>query len=643
VRYRLLEWKKYLSMCGIAGFWLHDAPASLETVRAMCDQIRYRGPDDEGYHLDGGCALGMRRLSIIDLATGHQPISNEDGSVWIVFNGEIYNFQELRRRLIDQGHRFQTNSDTETIVHLYEQEGVEGLERLRGMFAFAIWDARRRQLLLARDRLGKKPLYYAHTPRGLWFASEMKCLRSAGVPEDLDAEALRLYFQFSYIPDPWTPFSSIRKLPPGTWLVALPDGSVRQGRYWSLPPPTEHFPAGQAPPSEPEVCESLRNLFDESVRMRMIADVPLGAFLSGGIDSSAVVASMALQSPDPVKTFSIGFREAAFNELEYAGMVARQYHTEHHEILVQPDSVSLVPQLVRHFDEPFGDSSAIPTFLVSEFAAQHVKVVLSGDGGDELFAGYESFADVEKRRIFDRLPRAMRRLIATAADALPYAAYGKNYLRMMSRPTALERYFESNYSPYYLRKELLAPDWMLPTDAAYLTRTFGDCLLPESADILSQAMYFEATVKLPGEFLVKVDRMSMANSLEVRCPLLDHQLAEFAARIPNAWKLSNGKGKRVFLRALGNRLPAPLLNRPKMGFGMPLANWFRTSLREMLWDHLTSSRFLDRGMVTPTFLRYLLEEHQSGRRDNSSWLWQLLFLELWFREVEQPKLATVPG
>jgi asparagine synthase (glutamine-hydrolysing) len=630
-------------MCGIAGFWLHDAPASLETVRAMCDQIRYRGPDDEGYHLDGGCALGMRRLSIIDLATGHQPMSNEDGSVWIVFNGEIYNFQELRRRLIDQGHRFQTNSDTETIVHLYEQEGVEALERLRGMFAFAIWDARRRQLLLARDRLGKKPLYYAHTRRGLWFASELKCLRSAGVPEDLDAEALRLYFQFSYIPDPWTPFSSIRKLPPGTWLVALSDGSVRQGRYWSLPPPTEHFPAGQTPLSEPQVCESLRNLFDESVRMRMIADVPLGAFLSGGIDSSAVVASMALQSPDPVKTFSIGFREAAFNELEYAGMVARQYHTEHHEILVQPDSVSLVPRLVRHFDEPFGDSSAIPTFLVSEFAAQHVKVVLSGDGGDELFAGYESFADVEKRRIFDRVPQAMRRLIAAGADALPYSAYGKNYLRMASRPTALERYFESNYSPYYLRKELLAPGWMLPTDAEFLTRTFGDCLLPEGADILSRAMYFEATVKLPGEFLVKVDRMSMANSLEVRCPLLDHQLAEFAARIPNAWKLNGGKGKRIFLRALGDRLPAPLLNRPKMGFGMPLANWFRTSLREMLWDHLTSSRFLDRGMVTPAFLRYLLEEHQSGRRDNSSWLWQLLFLELWFREVEQPKLAMVPG
>jgi asparagine synthase (glutamine-hydrolysing) len=628
-------------MCGIAGFWSYNSPASLEAIRAMCDLIRHRGPDDEGFHIDGGCALGMRRLSIIDLATGHQPISNEDGSVWIVFNGEIYNFQELRRRLLDQGHHFQTSSDTETVVHLYEQEGVDGLARLRGMFAFAIWDARRRRLLLARDRFGKKPLYYAHTARGLWFGSELKCLRAAGIPEDLDLEALRLYFQFSYIPDPRTPFSAVHKLPPGTWLLALPDSTVQQGRYWRLPPPAEHFRAGQPPPSEQDVCRSLRDLFDESVRIRMLADVPLGAFLSGGIDSSSVVSSMALQSADPVKTFSIGFREAAFNELEYAGMVAQQYHTDHHEILVEPDSVSLVPQLVRYFDEPFGDPSAIPTFLVSQFAVGHVKVALSGDGGDELFAGYESFADVERHRIFDRLPQTLRRVIAAVDDALPYSAYGKNYLRMISRPTALERYFESNYAPYYLRKQLLAPDWMLPADGAFLTRTFAESLLPESAGVLSQALYFEATAKLSGDFLVKVDRMSMANSLEVRCPLLDHQLAEFAAGIPNSWKLHNGKGKQILLRALGDRLPAPLLNRPKMGFGVPLADWFRTSLREMLWDHLTGSRFLNRGIVSPSFLRYLLEEHQSKRRDNSFWLWQLLFLELWFRQVEQPTLAPV--
>jgi asparagine synthase (glutamine-hydrolysing) len=623
-------------MCGIAGFWLFDSSASLETIRSMCDQIRYRGPDDEGFHVDGGCAIGMRRLSIIDLATGHQPISNEDRSVWIVFNGEIYNFQELRRRLLQQGHRFQTASDTETIVHLYEQEGVDGLTRLRGMFAFAIWDARRREILLARDRFGKKPLYYASTPQGLWFGSELKCLRAAGVPETLDAEALRLYFQFSYIPDPRTPFTSMHKLEPGTWLLARSDGTVRQGRYWRMPPPTTHFLPGTQPPAEQDVATSLRDRFDESVRIRMLADVSLGAFLSGGIDSSAVVASMALQSPDPIKTFSIGFKEAAFNELEYARMVARQYKTDHHELLVEPDSVSLVPLLVKHFDEPFGDTSAIPTFLVSQFAVQHVKVALSGDGGDELFAGYESFADVERRHIFNQLPQPLRRVLTHIADALPYSAYGKNYLRMAGRPTELERYFESNYAPYYLRKRLLAPEWMLPADAAFLRRTFPDCLLPEGVDMLSQALYFESTAKLTGEFLVKVDRMSMANSLEVRCPLLDHELAEYAAGIPNSWKLRNGKGKYIFLRAIGDRLPAPLLDRPKMGFGVPLADWFRTSLREMLWDNLTASRFLDRGLVSPGFLRYLLQEHQSGRRDNSFWLWQLLFLELWFREVEQP-------
>jgi len=626
-------------MCGIAGFWLFDSSASLETIRAMCDQIRYRGPDDAGYHLDGGCAIGMRRLSIIDLATGHQPISNEDGTVWIVFNGEIYNFQELRQRLLQQGHRFQTASDTETIVHLYEQEGVEGLQRLRGMFAFAIWDARRQEMFLARDRFGKKPLYYASTSRGLWFGSELKCLRSAGVPQELDPEALRLYFQFSYIPDPRTPFTAIHKLDPGGWLVARPDGRVRQGRYWRVPPTVNDFPPGKPRPSEQDVCQSLRERFDESVRIRMLADVPLGAFLSGGIDSSAVVASMALQSPDPIKTFSIGFKEAAFNELEYARMVAKQYKTDHHELLVEPDSISLVPLLVKHFDEPFGDTSAIPTFLVSQFAVQHVKVALSGDGGDELFAGYESFADVQRRHVFNRVPPLLRRLLTHVADALPYSAYGKNYLRMAGRPTELERYFESNYAPFYLRQRLLKKEWMLPADAAFLRSTFPDCLLPEGADILSQALYFESTAKLTGDFLVKVDRMSMANSLEVRCPLLDHELAEFAACIPNSWKLQNGKGKHIFLQAIGDRLPAPLLTRPKMGFGVPLADWFRTSLREMLWDHLTASRFLNRGLVTPEFVQYLLQEHQSGRRDNSFWLWQLLFLELWFREVEQPAPA----
>jgi asparagine synthase (glutamine-hydrolysing) len=620
-------------MCGIAGYCLREGRAELPVVRAMCDVIRHRGPDDEGFYTSAGCALGMRRLSIIDLSTGHQPMANEDQSVWAVFNGEIYNYQELRRDLIARGHRFMTNSDTETLVHLYEEQGADGLPRLRGMFACAIWDARRRRLFLARDRFGKKPLYYAVVPDGVYFASELKSLRAAGVPTEIDSEALRLFFQFTYIPEPMTCYSAVRKLPAGSWLTYDAGEGVNQGRYWSFPAPQAETPSDF---SEAETCDRLRRTFDESVRMRMIADVPLGAFLSGGIDSSSVVASMALASREPVRTFSIGFEESAYNELEYAALVARQYHTEHHEIVVRPDAVDLVSRLVKHFDEPFGDSSAVPTFIVSEFAVRHVKVALSGDGGDELFAGYDRFQALARLRRFDGAPRPVRSLVSWAADHLPYSAYGKNYLHMLSRSTALERYFESNFAPWFLRQALLQPNWMLPADGAYLTRTLGDFLLPGEADLLSQALYFETTQNLTADLLVKVDRMSMANSLEVRCPMLDHELAELAVSIPHAWKIRKGKGKYILLRALGDRLPPAILNRSKMGFGVPLAAWFRGELRAFLWDHLTSGVFLDRGVVSPVFVRHMLAEHDSGRRDNSHWLWSLLMLELWFQQQSAP-------
>jgi len=626
-------------MCGIAGFFLREGKAELSAVRAMCDQIRHRGPDDEGYHVEGGCAIGMRRLSIIDLGTGHQPMSNEDQTVWVVFNGEIYNYQELRRDLMAHGHQFVTNSDTETLVHLYEQEGADGLRRLRGMFAFAIWDSRRRRVFLARDRFGKKPLYYAVLPHGLYFGSELKCLRTAGVPAEIDADALRLFFQFTYIPEPRSCFRDVKKLPPGSWMTYDAGGTVRQGRYWQFP-----TPVAETPPdfSEADVCDRLRDKFDESVRMRMIADVPLGAFLSGGIDSSSVVASMALASPEPVRTFSIGFEESAFNELEYAAMVARRYQTDHHEIIVRPDAVDLVSRLVSYFDEPFGDSSAIPTFIVSEFAVQHVKVALSGDGGDELFAGYDRFQALNKLRKMDRLPQVFRSFVSWTADRLPYSAYGKNYLHMFSRSTALERYFESNFAPWLLRHELLQPDWMLPADGAYLMRSLAGFLLPGDADLLSQALYFETTQNLPGDMLVKVDRMSMANSLEVRCPVLDHELAELAAAIPHDWKIREGKGKYILLRALGNRLPEQLLNRSKMGFGVPLSLWFRGALRTFLWDHLTSDSLMARDIVSAAFVRQMLVEHDSGRRDNSHWLWSLLMLELWLKQLQTTQ-ETVPA
>jgi len=626
-------------MCGIAGFFLRNRGAPAELVQAMCGAIRHRGPDDEGFYIDGGCAIGMRRLSIIDLKTGHQPIANEDGSVWIVFNGEIYSYLELRNDLERRGHRFQTHTDTETVVHLYEEYEADAPAHLRGMFALAIWDARSGRLLLARDRFGKKPLYYSVRPEGLYFASELACFPYTGIPLEPDPEALRLYFQFNYIPDPYSAYQAVRKLPAGSWLTYDRRGGVSTGRYWQPPVPGVR---NGAPQSQADTAAEIRRKFDESVRIRMLADVPLGAFLSGGIDSSSVVASMALQSSDPVRTFSIGFEESAFNELPYAALVARTYRTEHHEIVVRPDSVSLVQKLVDHFGEPFGDSSAIPTYIVSEFAARYVKVALSGDGGDELFGGYDSFLAVSRWEGLDRIPMFARRLLSHLADWLPYSAYGKNYLRMISRRSALERYFEFNYTPYFLRSRLLEPEWMLPADAGFLRRAFAGCLLPEDADILSQAMYFESTANLTGDMLVKVDRMSMAHSLEVRCPLLDHELAELAATVPHNWKIAAGRGKRILVQSLADRLPAEILARDKMGFGVPLASWFRTELRELLWDHLTSARFTSRGIASPDFLRHLLEEHQSGRRDNNQWLWSLLMLELWYQKTQAatPALAA---
>jgi asparagine synthase (glutamine-hydrolysing) len=633
-------------MCGIAGYFLRSNNALSGNLRAMCDEIRHRGPDDQGYRIDGGSGigLGMRRLAIIDLAGGHQPISNEDGTIWVVFNGEIYNYRELRASLIRGGHQFRTGSDTEVLVHLYEEEGVEGIHRLRGMFAYALWDSRDQSLLLVRDRFGKKPLYWTALPEGLFFGSELKCLRAAGVPLEHDREALQLYFLLNYIPEPWTPYVGIRKLAPGGWLryrahPAAGLARIEEGRYWRLPAPAEHPSRGL---SETEAQESVRKTFDRAVEMRLMSDVPLGAFLSGGIDSTSVVASMAIQSPQRVKTFSIGFEEPGFSELPLAAALAHKYHTEHHELIVHPDSVELAEKLVRHFDEPFGDSSAIPTYLISEFAARHVKVALTGDGGDELFGGYESFLQVQRQQAADYIPPALRALLSRVADWLPYSAFGKNYLRMISRPSAIGRYFE-NASPHYLIKRLLTPDWAPPADTAFLTRTLAHCLPPAGAGTLTQAMYFEATAKLTGDMLVKVDRMSMANSLEIRCPLLDHDLAELAFRIPHAWKLRNNRGKDIFIRAVGHRLPPELLHQPKRGFGVPLAIWFRGPMRSFLFDHLTSRSFLDRGMVSPAFVGELLDEHDRGRRNNHDHLWKLLMLELWFREFTAAAVPVTRG
>lgn len=616
-------------MCGIAGYFLRERNAELAQIGTMCDEIRHRGPDHQGYYVEGRCGIGIRRLSIIDLAGGRQPLANEDGTVWTVFNGEIYNHRELREELRARGHRFKTRCDTEVLVHLYEEQGTDGIEKLRGMFAYAIWDSRNRSLLLVRDRFGKKPLYYAISD-GLYFASELKSLRRAGVPLELDREALQLYFLLNFIPDPWSPYRAVRKLAPGSWLRYYADGRVEEGRYWALPCPSEEAHPGV---DEREARDQLRDAFDDAVRTRLVSDVPLGALLSGGIDSGSVVASMAAQLPSPVKTFSIGFLEPGFNELPLAAATAQKWGTDHHELVVRPDSARLAPKLVQHFDEPFGDSSAIPTYLVSEFAARHVKVVLTGDGGDELFAGYQSFRNVQRWRKLDHIPLGARCAISRVADSLPYSAYGKNYLRMISRTTPLDRYFE-NASPHFFLRSLLDPDWMPPADSGFLARKLAHCLPANGADVLTQALYFETAARLTGDMLVKVDRMSMANSLEVRCPLLDHRLAGLAALIPHRWKLRNGRGKDIFIQAVGDRLPREILRQPKHGFGVPLAKWFRGPLRGLLWDHLTGSSFLNRGMVSPHFVSHLLGEHDRGRRDHSHQLWSLLMLELWFCDAQ---------
>jgi len=458
----------------------------------------------------------------------------------------------------------------------------------------------------------------------------------AGIPLEIDEQALRLYFQFSWIPDPWTIFKSARKLPPGCWLEVDASGKHRVERYWTMPE-TCATPEGNV--SEAQMQAGIRRKLDESVRIRMVADVPLGAFLSGGIDSSAVVASMALQSEAPVKTFSIGFEESQYNELDYARLVAQRYKTDHHEILVRPNAMDLVEKLVRDFDEPFADSSAIPTYIVSEFAARHVKVALSGDGGDELFGGYEILQELPRLESYGRIPSVARTALGLFSILLPYSAKGKNLLHMMSRNSALERYFESNYAPYQMRRRLVNPAWMLDQDYGYLD-SMRDYLPADGADLLSSVLYFEATCKLAGDMLVKVDRMSMLASLEVRCPLLDHELAELAARVPNSWKIQNGRGKAILIDSIADRLPPELLNRGKMGFAVPLGPWMRGPLREMMSDYLTSATFTGRGIVNGAFVRHMLEEHQSGRRDNRTWLWALLVLEMWFRNVTEPAPAV---
>jgi asparagine synthase (glutamine-hydrolysing) len=615
-------------MCGIAGIVGKKDGSRIheETIQRMCRAIIHRGPDDEGIFVKNHAGLGMRRLSVIDLAGGHQPVFNEDRTIWIVFNGEIYNFPELREELEGRGHCFSSHSDTEVIVHLYEELGEDCVHKLRGMFAFALYDETKQRLLLARDRLGKKPLYYALCKEQLLFASEIKAILAVE-PElaDVDHQGLLQYMYFGYIPDPATSFESIKKLAPGH-LLTFENGKIKIRQYWDLPQYGTH-----SPKSEEECLEQLEHLLAEAVRIRLISDVPLGAMLSGGTDSSVVVALMARASSRPIKTFSIGFRDAEFNEAPFARIVAQVFGTEHHELILEPDVVETVETLTRSLEEPFGDSSMLPTYYVSRLAREHVTVALSGDGGDEAFAGYDRYRIHLQDRSHDWIPPWAGRLYREQIHPwIPSKVPGKSLVYSISLPWQ-DRYTEGvSFQPFQREMALLSDDFVGDSKPLDLFRSYLD--RATASDPLSRVLYLDTKTYLPGDILTKVDRMSMLTSLEARVPMLDHVFLEWVTGLGAEWKTRNGTPKYI-LRKLAEKLGVPkeVLYRRKQGFALPLVHWMRHELKDLILTVLLEPRTLQRGYFNSASVRRLLDEHFKGRRDHSPRIWRLLMFELWHR------------
>lgn len=618
-------------MCGIAGFVDPDLhlEAAEALLRQMTNIIRHRGPDDDGHWLGDGAALGMRRLSIIDVAGGRQPIANEDGSVIAVFNGEIYNYQQLRRELETAGHHFTTNSDTETIVHAYEDDGVDFVRRLRGMFAIAIWDRRRRRLILTRDRFGKKPLHYTISGQRLIFGSEIKSLLlAAGVHRELDPSAVSQYFTFGYISAPQTAFAAISKLPAAHTLI-FENGHLELRRYWQL----DFTP--RSLDDEETAIRTVREKLAEAVRIRLMSEVPLGAFLSGGVDSSAVVALMSTVANQRVKTFSIGFEEQDFSEVEYARLVARRYDTDHHEFIVRMDLLDVLPRLIWAFDEPFADASMIPTYYVSTLARQHVTVALSGDGGDELFGGYNSYTRALRDNQLSKRLGPLRALGPLTASLLPDHVRGKSRLRALGL-TPAERSIEASsiYSTHE-RPQLMQPEFLRAgRDTAEDRLT---CYAEVGAlDFFTQMQRVDVERYLPYDIMVKVDKASMFTSLETRAPLLDHELAEYLAALPHSVRNPAGRQKHLLKRAMSDLLPEENLQRSKMGFGIPIEHWLRGELNGLVWDLLRSQRARERGVVDTRLVERYLMEHQQRVRDHSRHIWSWLCFELWCRIYLDP-------
>lgn len=610
----------------------------------MCAALEHRGPDSRGLHIDAGVGLGIQRLRVIDLATGDQPLFNEDGSVAVVLNGEIYNYRELRAELERSGHRFATQSDTEVIAHLYEEDGADLVQRLHGMFGLAVWDAKRQRLLLARDRVGKKPLYYAHRGDELSVASELGALlQDERVPRDVDHQALDAYLAYRWVPAPMTAFRAVRKLPPGSTLI-FEDGRATVSRYWRL-----DFSRTRTVADAREVHEELRAHIRTATARRMISDVPLGAFLSGGIDSTAVVAAMAETSSEPVKTFSIGFASEKFNELPLARLVAERYGTEHHELIVEPDALDMIPRIVRHYGEPFADDSAIPSFYVAEMARRHVTVALNGDGGDESFGGYPRYAVNRASAQLERLPLPLRRALAAAGMRVPESGTidsWRSRIRRAAETLALDgagRYVAYMTHLNGLRRERLY--------TAEYRRLVGESVafdvmgLPwresGAGEIVDRMLDVDTQTYLPDDLLTKMDIATMASSLEARSPFLDHQLMEFAASLPADLKVRGRETKVILRSALRGWVPDEILDAPKRGFRLPLGDWFRGELRGYTRDVLLDARAAGRGYFDQSYVRELLDRHGNGVQDHSQGIWTLLMFELWHREfVDGPQAPS---
>jgi asparagine synthase (glutamine-hydrolysing) len=619
-------------MCGIAGIVRTDgAPVDRDLLERMNEAIRHRGPDEDGFYFSDGVGLAMRRLAIIDLKTGQQPIHNHDRTKWLVFNGEIYNYREVRAQLETLGHKFYTDSDTEVVVAAYDQYGTDCPKHLRGMFAFAIWDERDKSLFLARDRVGKKPLLYAHLPGQLIFASEFSALvLHPDVSRDVNLEAIHHYLSFMCVPAPLTAYRAIRKLEPAHWLLWR-QGEIKTERYWQLDFSTK------TSMSEVEAGERLIDLLREAVRIRLMSEVPLGAFLSGGIDSSAVVALMAQESSERVKTFSIGFEEQDFSEVHHARRVAEHVGTDHHEFIVRPDAMQILPTLVEHYGEPFADSSAIPSYYVSRETRQYVTVALNGDGGDECFAGYERYAAMNLARAYASIPG--KGLIGSVTEALPTPKSRGNPISKAQRFIAaaslppLERYLRWMSSFDEDAKQSLYTDDFRAETASFRTISFFEPWFAKvnGGGIVDAALLSDTMTYLPNDLLVKMDIASMTVSLEARSPFLDHVLMEFAASLPEKMKLRRMTTKYLLKKVLKDIVPGENLTRRKMGFGVPIGYWFRGSMKSFLRETLLSEKSLARGFFKPERVRAIIDEHIDNKMDHSHRLWSLLMLELWFQ------------